>query len=245
MGRKELKPALRFQGYTDDWEQRKLSEICDFEKGRGLSKDEIDADGEYPCILYGQLFTEYGMFINDVIYRSKSFCSDYKLSEKGDILIPRCDTTPDGLGRASSLGLERVIIGFDINILKIRNKQLFDSKFVSVALNHHKKDLLSKVVGSTVRHLENKELKDINIEFPRSIKEQQRISALFQQLENAITLHQRKPLADTFSPIASPLFQEAEQDTNYDIQQRSRFRTSSDQFITNQGLGEQSIKKLY
>ncbi len=185
-------PEIRFDGFTDTWEQRKLSLICDFEKGKGLNKDDIVDDGIYPCILYGQLFTEYGMFINEVRSRSNTIGNDYKLSEKGDILIPRCDTTPDGLGRASSLDLDNVILGFDINILKIRDKQKYDSKFISVALNHHKKELLSKVVGSTVRHLENKELKDISIEHPCSIKEQQMIGSLFQQLENAITLHQRE-----------------------------------------------------
>lgn len=185
-------PEIRFSGFTEPWEQRKLSLICDFEKGKGLNKDDIVDDGIYPCILYGQLFTEYGMFINEVQSRSNTIGNDYKLSEKGDILIPRCDTTPDGLGRASSLDLDNVILGFDINILKIRDKQKYDSKFISVALNHHKKELLSKVVGSTVRHLENKELKDISIEHPCSIKEQQMIGSLFQQLENAITLHQQK-----------------------------------------------------
>lgn len=185
-------PEIRFSRFTEPWEQCTLSLICDFEKGKGLSKGDIDDDGIHPCILYGELFTEYGMFINEVQSRSNTISTDYKLSEKGDILIPRCDTTPDGLGRASSLGLDNVILGFDINILKIRDKQEYDSKFISVALNHHKKALLSKVVGSTVRHLENKEIKDISIEYPCSIKEQQMVGSLFQQLENSITLHQQK-----------------------------------------------------
>ena len=185
-------PGIRFSGFTDDWEQRKLLLICDFEKGRGLSKDNIDNNGKYPCILYGQLFTDYGMFINTVYSKSNIISEECKLSEKGDILIPRCDTTPDGLGRASVLALDNVILGFDINILKIKNKQKYDSGFVSVALNHHKKDLLSKVVGSTVRHLENKELRDVSIEYPNSLEEQKKVGEYFQALDHLITLHQRK-----------------------------------------------------
>ena len=185
-------PEIRFSGFTDDWEQRKLLLICDFEKGRGLSKDNIDNNGKYPCILYGQLFTDYGMFINTVYSKSNIISEECKLSEKGDILIPRCDTTPDGLGRASVLALDNVILGFDINILKIKNKQKYDSGFVSVALNHHKKDLLSKVVGSTVRHLENKELRDVSIEYPNSLEEQKKVGEYFQALDHLITLHQRE-----------------------------------------------------
>lgn len=190
--KKKKKPEIRFEGFTDDWEQRKLLLICDFEKGRGLSKDNIDNNGKYPCILYGQLFTDYGMFINTVYSKSNIISEECKLSEKGDILIPRCDTTPDGLGRASVLALDNVILGFDINILKIKNKQKYDSGFVSVALNHHKKDLLSKVVGSTVRHLENKELRDVSIEYPNSLEEQKKVGEYFQALDHLITLHQRK-----------------------------------------------------
>ena len=189
---KKKKPEIRFEGFTDDWEQRKLLLICDFEKGRGLSKDNIDNNGKYPCILYGQLFTDYGMFINTVYSKSNIISEECKLSEKGDILIPRCDTTPDGLGRASVLALDNVILGFDINILKIKNKQKYDSGFVSVALNHHKKDLLSKVVGSTVRHLENKELRDVSIEYPNSLEEQKKVGEYFQALDHLITLHQRE-----------------------------------------------------
>lgn len=187
-----MRPEIGFKGFADEWEQHKLSEICDFEKGKGLSKDDISDNGKYPCILYGQLFTEYGMFINSIFSKSNTISDECKLSEKGDILIPRCDTTPDGLGRASALSVNNVILGFDINILKIKNKKDYNFNYVSVALNFHRKDLLSMVVGSTVRHLENKELRDILIESPCSIEEQKKIASLFQCIENLITLHQRK-----------------------------------------------------
>lgn len=185
-------PKIRFKGFTDEWEQNKLSLLCEFEKGRGLSKEDLDENGKYSCILYGQLFTDYGMFINKVNSKTNIVEDSFKLSKSGDILIPRCDTTPNGLGRASELSLDGVILGFDINILKIRNKQYLDSKFVSVALNCHRKDLLSKVVGNTVRHLENKEIKDISIEYPQEINEQQKLGGFFQRLDNAIILQQRK-----------------------------------------------------
>lgn len=192
-----MRPEIGFKGFADEWEQHKLSEICDFEKGKGLSKDDISDNGKYPCILYGQLFTEYGMFINSIFSKSNTISDECKLSEKGDILIPRCDTTPDGLGRASALSVNNVILGFDINILKIKNKKDYNFNYVSVALNFHRKDLLSKVVGSTVRHLENKELRDILIESPCSIEEQKKIASLFQCIENLITLHQRKQSCNT------------------------------------------------
>ena len=49
-------PAIRFAGFTDPWEQRKLGELCSFAKGRGYSKADI-CDSGVPLILYGRLYT--------------------------------------------------------------------------------------------------------------------------------------------------------------------------------------------
>ena len=51
-------PKLRFPGFTDDWEQRKLGEIATFAKGSGFSKNDLRDEGT-PIILYGRLYTKY------------------------------------------------------------------------------------------------------------------------------------------------------------------------------------------
>ena len=58
-------PAIRFAGFTDPWEQRKLGELCSFAKGRGYSKADI-CDSGVPLILYGRLYTRYQTRIDDV-----------------------------------------------------------------------------------------------------------------------------------------------------------------------------------
>lgn len=52
------------------WEQRKLGDIVDFTRGRGLSWNDITDKGINECILYGHLYTDYGMVIKDVKYRT-------------------------------------------------------------------------------------------------------------------------------------------------------------------------------
>ena len=42
-----MRPEIGFKGFADEWEQHKLSEICDFEKGKGLSKDDISYMDNY------------------------------------------------------------------------------------------------------------------------------------------------------------------------------------------------------
>ena len=52
------KPKIRFKGYEDDWEQRKLDNVAEFSKGRGYSKGDLIELGT-PIILYGRLYTNY------------------------------------------------------------------------------------------------------------------------------------------------------------------------------------------
>ncbi|MBQ6995274.1 MAG: restriction endonuclease subunit S, partial [Lachnospiraceae bacterium] len=54
----EKVPEIRFSGFTDAWEQRKLSEVAEFSKGNGYSKGDLCATGT-PIILYGRLYTKY------------------------------------------------------------------------------------------------------------------------------------------------------------------------------------------
>ena len=65
MGKNEQKPAIRFQGFTDAWEQRKLGELVQFSKGTGYSKADLKKSGT-PIILYGRLYTKYETVIVDV-----------------------------------------------------------------------------------------------------------------------------------------------------------------------------------
>ena len=41
MGDNSKKPGIRFKGFTDDWEQRKLGEVAEFSKGSGYSKGDL------------------------------------------------------------------------------------------------------------------------------------------------------------------------------------------------------------
>lgn len=58
-------PEIRFKGFTDAWEQRKLKELATFAKGTGYSKSDLTEQGT-PIILYGRLYTKYETKINDV-----------------------------------------------------------------------------------------------------------------------------------------------------------------------------------
>lgn len=184
----DKKPKIRFKGFDDDWEQRKVEGYASFLTGSGLSWDDISDDGEQECILYGNLYTDYGMITNKVIYKTKSQLKNPVYSEFGDVLIPASDTTPTGLARATSLEKTGVLLGGDINIIR-PNKDI-DGSCLSLSLNANKKELIRLIKGTTVRHIHNSEIKDIVVVLPTSKDEQRKISNYFKSIDNLITLHQ-------------------------------------------------------
>ena len=185
------------------WEQRKVSEYANFFTGNGLNWNDISDDGEQECILYGNLYTDYGMITENIVYRTNTEIKNPVYSEYGDVLIPASDTTPTGLARATSLEKSGVLLGGDINI--IRPNEGINGSCLSLALNANRKELIRLIKGTTVRHIHNSEIKDIVICLPKLETEQVRVSSYFKQLDHLITLHQRK--CDTLKELKKYMLQ--------------------------------------
>ena len=196
-------PEIRFKGFTEAWEQRKVSEYANFFTGNGLNWNDISDDGEQECILYGNLYTDYGMITENIVYRTNTEIKNPVYSEYGDVLIPASDTTPTGLARATSLEKSGVLLGGDINI--IRPNEGINGSCLSLALNANRKELIRLIKGTTVRHIHNFEIKDIVICLPKLETEQVRVSSYFKQLDHLITLHQRK--CDTLKELKKYMLQ--------------------------------------
>ncbi|WP_342997290.1 restriction endonuclease subunit S [Catenibacterium mitsuokai] len=183
-------PEIRFNGFTHDWEQRKLGEIADFYTGNGLSWNDISENGNQECILYGNLYTDYGMIAENVVYRTNTVINTPVYSEFGDVLIPASDTTPTGLARATSIEKSGVLLGGDINI--VRPKKGINGSYLSLAINRNKGELIKLIKGTTVRHIHNSEIKGVIVSLPNNLCEQEIITECFRNLDHLITLHQRK-----------------------------------------------------
>ena len=167
-----------------------MGEIADFYAGNGLSWNDISKNGIHECILYGNLYTDYGMIADTVVYRTNTEIPNPVYSKFGDVLIPASDTTPTGLARASSVEKSGVLLGGDINI--VRPKQCINGSCLSLAINANRKQLIKLIKGTTVRHIHNSEIQRIEVALPITICEQEKITSYFKNLDNLITLHQRK-----------------------------------------------------
>ena len=187
---KNNKPEIRFKGFTDDWEQREVSGYATFLSGNGLSWNDIDADGVQECILYGNLYTDYGMITDTINYRTNVIPKNPVYSQKGDVLIPSSDTTPTGLARATCVEKSGILLGGDINIIR-PNKDI-NGSCLSLVINANKRELLRLIKGTTVKHIHNSDIQKIDIFLPKNKDEQFKIATYFKLIDNLITLHQRK-----------------------------------------------------
>ena len=182
-------PEIRFPGFTDAWEQRKLGEVAEFTKGRGYSKGDIESSG-VPIILYGRLYTDYQTIIGDVdTYVTMKNHS--VLSEGNEIIVPSSGESSEEISRASVVAKKGVILGGDLNIIRLTEK--FSSVFVAITLSNgsQQKELSKRAQGKSVVHLHNSDLKEVNLFFP-TLPEQAAIGSFFQELDQLITLQQRE-----------------------------------------------------
>ena len=189
MTKKSDTPAIRFKGFTDTWEQRKAIDIADYSKGNGYSKGDL-TDAGTPIILYGRLYTKYQFAISEVDTFAVSR-NGAVYSQGNEVIVPASGETADDIARASAVEKSGVLLGGDLNIL--RPFDFINPLFLALAISNGEpqKELAKKAQGKSVVHIHNTDIQEVTIAYP-SRTEQDRIVSVFRQLDNLITLHQRK-----------------------------------------------------
>lgn len=182
-------PELRFPEFTDSWEQRKLKQLANFAKGQGYSKNDLTDVGT-PIILYGRLYTKYQSTISEVdTFVIPQSGSVYSTGE--EVIVPASGETAEDIARASAIVKSGFLLGGDLNII-YPNKDI-STIFLALSISNGKqqKELSKMAQGKSVVHLHNSDLEDVIISYPCR-EEQEKIGSVFANLDNLITLHQRK-----------------------------------------------------
>ena len=188
-------PKLRFPGFTEDWEQRKLSELATMNARIGwqnLRTSEFLDSGDY-LLITGTDFDNGRIKYNTCHYvEKKRFDQDTKIQlSTGSILI-----TKDGtLGKVALIEELPKPATLNAGVFNVRVK---DDAVLSYKYLYHylKAPFLMKYVtanatGGTIKHLNQSILVDFPIPITEK-QEQDRIAKLLDSLESIITLHQRK-----------------------------------------------------
>jgi len=182
-------PELRFPGFTDPWEQRRLGELCSFAKGRGYSKIDI-RDSGVPLILYGRLYTQYQTKIEEV--DTFTVEKDGSLLSKGnEVIVPASGETAEDIAVASSVRGPGIIFGGDLNVLTPGDA--LDPDYVALGITYGSahSNLAKRAQGKSVVHVHNADIAMTELAYP-SIDEQRAISILVLKLDSLIALHQRE-----------------------------------------------------
>ena len=187
----EKNPEIRFPGFTDDWEQRKLSDVANHRGGTAIEK-YFDKDGVYKVISIGS----YGLnsqYVDQNIRAISNEITDGRVVNSGELTMVLNDKTANGTIIGRTLLVEKdneYVINQRTEI--ISPKENFDSNFAYTILNGPFREKVKRIVqGGTQIYVNYPAVSNLNLELPK-IEEQQKIGSFFKQLDNTIALHQRK-----------------------------------------------------
>lgn len=196
------KPKIRFKGFTETWEQRKLDKIFISLQNNTFSRSDLsNEEGIAYNIHYGDILIKF----NDVLNVSNEkipMVKDINILEKfksshlqnGDIVV--ADTAEDEtVGKCCEiLGITDEIVISGLHTIPYRPLIKFGDRYLGYYLNSNSyhNQLLPLMQGIKVTSISKSVLKDTTILFPKQITEQEQIGSLFSKLDHLITLHQRQ-----------------------------------------------------
>lgn len=185
----ETKPELRFPGFTDDWEQRKVSEITKFHKQGFYTTEDYNESKKY-YLLRGTDLTENKLILKDTP-KIDATEKDYQAfkTEVGDFLIVRSGTVGTyGIVYEDIPAIfGSYLIDFRFDMEQVTN-EFFGYFYQSESFKTQLRQIVQQSANTNI-NAEN--IKSTSIMLP-SIDEQKRIGEYLGQIDNLITLHQRE-----------------------------------------------------
>ena len=200
----ESVPEIRFAGFTDAWEQRKLSNTLISLQNNTLSRADLSNEtGVAKNVHYGDVLIKFGEVL-DVskvqlpMIPDESVLTKYKASflQNGDVIV--ADTAEDTtVGKCSEIaGLNNEIVVSGLHTIPYRPVEKFASGYLGYYLNSsaYHNQLIPLMQGIKVTSISKSAMQDTDIAYPKSVEEQGKIGTYFRSLDHLITLHQRKIL---------------------------------------------------
>lgn len=183
MKEKVQSPELRFEGFTDDWEERKLGELTtSFSGGTPSAGNSSYYKGDIPFIRSGEINRDKTeLFLTEAGLKNSSA----KMVSVGDILYALYGAT------SGEVGISQINGAINQAILAIKPYNGYDSHFIMQWLKLQKQKIIDKYLQGGQGNLSGSIVKDLVLNVP-NFEEQQKIGSFFKQLDNTIALHQHK-----------------------------------------------------
>ena len=187
-------PEIRFKGFTDDWEQRKVSEIAIEKLSNGIMNNQVNDETGLRHI------NVINMYDPDKIHPEKLTFSGYDEDavkkcnvELGDIFLTRSSLKPEGIAEANVL-LDSGRFVYDDHLIRLKvDKEKYDPFFVKLNLSDRafKRQFIIRAKTTAFTTIGQEDIAECSGLFPEK-KEQEKIGTYFSQLDHLITLHQNK-----------------------------------------------------
>ena len=175
-------PRCFLGSFDFSWEQRKLGEIGSVSMCRRIFKEQTSETGDIPFYKIGTFGADPDAFISRELF--EEYKSKYPYPQKGDILI----SASGSIGRTVEFAGNNEYFQ-DSNIVWLNHDERLSNPFLKCFYSVVK---WAGIEGSTIKRLYNDNILNTVICMP-SVPEQKRIGLFFENLDNLITLHQRKP----------------------------------------------------
>lgn len=166
---------------TLTWEQRKLGDVGYVSMCRRIFKEQTSESGDIPFYKIGTFGGQADAFISKELFNE--FKSKYPYPKEGDILI----SASGSIGRTVEFKGNNEYFQ-DSNIVWLSHDDRLDNAFLKCFYSVVK---WAGIEGSTIKRLYNDNILNTVIGLP-SVNEQRKIGTFFKELDNLITLHQRK-----------------------------------------------------
>ena len=189
-----LYPEIRFAGFTDPWEQRKLGELTESYSGGTPAAGESEFyGGSIPFIRSAEIAAESTeLFLTEKGYESSSA----RMVKPGDVLYALYGAT------SGEVAVSRQKGAINQAILAILPRDDCDARYITAWLRKQKGYIVTTYLQGGQGNLSGVIVKNLEVFIP-SLPEQQKIGFMLSHLDSLITLHQRK-----YDGCANPLFLE-------------------------------------
>lgn len=187
-------PELRFPGFTDAWEQRKLGEFGKATGGTSIESDFVE-DGEYKVISIGS-YSEEALYNDQGLRVNKTEKTKSRILNKNDLTMILNDKTSSGniIGTVLLIDEDNAYV-YNQRTQRIEvNQTNYDAEFLYYMLNSPNcRNLIVKASqGNTQIYVNWSAISNLEYKIPVVLEEQQKIRNLLSNIKSLITLHQRK-----------------------------------------------------
>ena len=189
-------PKLRFPGFTEDWEQRKLGDFYTFKNG--LNKEKVYFGYGDSIVNFTDVFHNRQIYFSTLkgkVFVNKKELENFKVKE-GDLFFTRTSETIDEIGFPAVVmePMERVVFsGFVLRGRAEKNDPLVNIFKSYIFFTDNFRSEMKKKSSMTTRALTSgTALKEMYFSYPKDLEEQTKIGEILLRLDNVITLHQRK-----------------------------------------------------